>query len=102
MHQSVAKILHTITNANPPQKIGNIAELVDITIATSLHAIRSKVHSTLSISPDVLVFHQDMWHAIPIFSNFEAIQAKRQVLFTKVFEDKTTISLSHQGQNSTH
>ncbi len=42
MHQMVPKTLCIVTNANPPQhigNIGNIAELVDITIATSLHAI---------------------------------------------------------------
>jgi hypothetical protein len=47
MHQMVAKTLRIITNANPPQSIGNIAELVESTVATSLYAIRSTVQSTL-------------------------------------------------------
>ena len=63
---------------HPPQNVVNVAELVDTCIASSLHAIRATVHSTLGVSPGAMVFHRDMLHDIPISPDFQAIQEKRQ------------------------
>jgi transposase InsO family protein len=80
MHQTITKSLRILIHEHPPNNIANIAELVDSALATSLHAIRSTVHSTLGVSPSALVFHRDMLHDIPIQPNFERIQVKRQAL----------------------
>jgi hypothetical protein len=46
---------------NPPDNAANIEELVDLAIATALHATHSTIHQqTLGISPGGMVFHQDM------------------------------------------
>ena len=78
LHQTIAKAIRIMIHHHPPQNVVNVAELVDTCIASSLHAIRATVHSTLGVSPGAMVFHRDMLHDIPISPDFQAIQEKRQ------------------------
>jgi hypothetical protein len=47
LHQSVGKVLHVKLRQDIPFNVGNIAELVDSTLATALHAARSTIHRML-------------------------------------------------------
>ena len=64
--------------SSPPTECGQHRELVDTCIASSLHAVRATVHSTLGVILGAMVFHRDMFHDIPIVPNLDTIQAKQQ------------------------
>jgi hypothetical protein len=85
---SRAKMLSILVNVNPPENIGNIAELVDSTIATFLHAIRNTVHSTLGISPDALVFHRDVLNDISFCQISEPSKQNVQRSLMKISKDR--------------
>ena len=80
LHQTMEKTIRILVHRRPPQNVVNIAELVDTALATSLHAVRSTVHSTLGVSPGAIVFHRDMVHDIPIQPDFAQLQHKRQAI----------------------
>ena len=80
MHQSIDDTLRTLATLNPPAGIESANQLVDTTIATSVFALRSTVHSALQTTPGGLVFGRDMILDIPLVSDLETIQQKRRQL----------------------
>jgi transposase InsO family protein len=75
LHQSVGNALRVYLNQATPHNVGNIAELVDSALATSLHAARSTIHQTLGTTPGGIVFHRDMMFLnIPLLTNFAILQ----------------------------
>jgi hypothetical protein len=74
LHQSVTNTLHILLSQNSPANVANVGILVDMAIATSLHAARSTIHRTLGVSPGGLVFHRDMLLNIPLLTDFQLIR----------------------------
>jgi hypothetical protein len=80
MHQTVGNILRTLVYANPPQDTQSAEELVDSALATASHALRTTVSSVRRNSPGELVFNRHMFLPIPLIADFEAVQARREML----------------------
>ncbi len=72
-----------VFSANPPANVNNVAEMIDSALATALHAARSAIHRTLGVSPGGLVFRRDMFLDIPLLTDFQVIQERRQVTIDK-------------------
>jgi hypothetical protein len=67
-------------NTNPPEGIADAQQLVDTAIATAVYAARCSYHSALQSTPGGLAFGRDMILNIPLQSDFQVIQEKRQQL----------------------
>jgi hypothetical protein len=79
LHQSVGNTLRILLTANPPKNVTNVVEMIDSPLATALHAARSAIHRTLGVSPGGLIFQRDMFLDIPLLTDFQVIQERRQV-----------------------
>jgi hypothetical protein len=75
MHQTVGSILCTLDHAHPPAIVQNVQDLVDTTVATTMHGTRAPVHQALQVSPRALLFHQDMFLGIPLLADKISIHA---------------------------
>ena len=82
MHQSVGNVLRTLLHCQPPQQLtgARAKDFIDKALATTMHAIRAGIHSTLWSSPGSLVFNRDMFLNIPLIANWHAINKQREHL----------------------
>ena len=80
MHQTVAQILCTYIQTNPPQNQQEATTLIDHALSSASYAMRAAIHRTLKVSPGALVFHRDMLLPIPLISDFNIIRARRQAV----------------------
>jgi transposase InsO family protein len=80
MHQTAGNILRTLELTHPPQTLQEAQLLVDSALATTMHACRTAIHTTLKVSPGAFIFQRDMFLDIPIIANLQTIQERRQVL----------------------
>ena len=73
--QSVGNVLRTLLHGQPPQQLtgAHAKDFIDKALATTMHAIRVGIHSTLGSSPGSLVFNRDMFLNIPLIANWHAI-----------------------------
>ena len=79
MHQTVANILRTNLNSNPPPNtVGDAKAMIDSALATAMHAMRTNVATTLESSPGSLVFNRDMFHNIPLIADWHMITQRRE------------------------
>ena len=76
----------------------NIAELVDTALASSLHAVRASVHSTLGVSPGAIVFRRDMFHDLPIQLDFATLQTRRQAVIDTNLVRSNAKRIDHKYQ----
>jgi transposase InsO family protein len=83
LHQSVTNTLRILFSQNPSKNVANIGGLVDIALATSLHADPSTIHQTLGVSPGGIVFHCNMFLGIPLLTDFQITRERRQVIIDK-------------------
>jgi len=98
MHQTVGNVLRTLLHAHRPTNVQEATELVDTALATTMHAIRSTVHSTLQMSPGALVFHRDMLLNLPLHADLQAIHAHRQLLINEDLRRANSKRLNHDYQ----
>ena len=80
MHQTVANSLRTLTNVHPPQNMNEANDIIDTCLATAMHAVRSTVHRSLTISPGAFVFQRDMFLDVPLLADIALTRQRRQVL----------------------
>ena len=78
MHQTVANVLRTTLNENPPMNMRDANEMVDCALATAMHAMRTNVATTLDGSPGSLVFNRDMFFNVPLIADWQAITRRRE------------------------
>jgi hypothetical protein len=83
MHQTVANTLRILTNVHRPQNINEANDNIDTCLATAMHAVRSTVHRSLTISPGTFVFRRDMFLDVPLIADLASIQQHRQVLINE-------------------
>jgi hypothetical protein len=83
MHQTAANVLRTLELTTPPQTLQEAQLLVDSALATTMHATRTAIHTTLRVSPGAFVFQRDMFLDIPIIANLQTIRDRRQVLINE-------------------
>jgi hypothetical protein len=80
LHQSAGNALRIFLSQGIPFNVFNIAELVDSTLVTPLHAPCSTIHHTLGITPDGIIFNRDMFLNIPLETDFHLLQTRRQAI----------------------
>ena len=80
MHQTVANTLRTLLHIHPPRTQLQAEQLINNSLATTMHATRCSVSRTLQNSPGSLVFQRDMFIDVPLIADLEAIRHKRQLL----------------------
>ena len=56
MHQTVGNVLRTLVHTNPPQNMAQARDIVDDALATTMHAMRTTVATTLGSAPGSLAF----------------------------------------------
>jgi len=78
MHQTVADLLRTMNQANPPQNEVNARAAVERAISIASHALRITTHSTLGYSPGSIVFNRDMLLDIPFVADLLLLREQRQ------------------------
>lgn len=80
MHQTVANVLRTLTDLQPPTNEQEAQQMVENALATAMHATRCAIHRTLGISPGALVYQRDMFLDLPIIADLVLLQEKRQAI----------------------
>ena len=80
MHQSVGNILRAMLHGNPPENVTKANKLIDDTLSTAQHAMRTSIQTTLGNSPGALVFSHDMFLNDPLLADWHALTQKREYL----------------------
>ena len=80
MHGTIKNQLRTIFHSNPPADIGGALDMIDMALASAMHASRTAVHRTLKVAPGALAFHRDMLLPIPVLADFNLIRQRRQTV----------------------
>ena len=80
MHQTIGNTLRVLSTLNPPEGIINATQLVDTAIANAVYATRATFHSSLNTTPGALAFGRDMVLDIPLITDLQLIQERRQHL----------------------
>ena len=78
MHQTVGNVLRTYLYSNPPQNMTQAKDIIDQALATTMHAMRSKIATTLGSTPGALAFSRDMFLNVPLIADWQAISARRE------------------------
>ena len=56
MHQTVGNVLRTLVHTNPPQNMDQARDIFDDALATTMHAMRTTVATTVGSAPGSLAF----------------------------------------------
>ena len=80
MHQAVGNTLRVSVHLNPPQGVMDAAQLVDSAIATAVYATRCAYNSALKTTPGGLAFGRDMVLNLPLHTDLQLLQERRQQL----------------------
>jgi hypothetical protein len=73
MHQTVANVLRTLVHTNPPQNMTQARDIIDITLASAMHAMQTTIATTLGSTLGALAFAQDMFLNMPLIADWQAI-----------------------------
>jgi hypothetical protein len=80
---------------DPPQGVGNAKQLVDTAIADAVYATCCTYNSTLKTTPGGLAFGRDMILNIPLVTDLQQPQRRRQELIDQRLIAANTKSFSH-------
>jgi hypothetical protein len=83
MHQAIGNTLRVLTTIELPQGAAEVEQLVDTAIADAVYAARCSYHSALKSTPGSVAFGQDMILNIPIITDLQQLQKRRQELVNK-------------------
>jgi transposase InsO family protein len=83
MHQAIGNTLRVLYTMEPPQGVVQAEQLVDTAIADAVYATRCTYHSTLKTTPGGLAFGRDMILNIPLVTDLQQLQKRRQELIDK-------------------
>ena len=83
MHQTIANVLRTSIQLQPPRTHWQAIQQLEDAIATTVYATRVSVSRSLGTSPGNLVFRRDMFLDLPFIADLITIQGKRQQLIDK-------------------
>ena len=78
MHQTVGNILCTLLYSNPPQNMTQARDIMDDALATTMHAMRTTIATTLGSTPGAIAFNRDMFLNVPPIANWQAIARRRE------------------------
>jgi hypothetical protein len=80
MHQTIGNVIRTRLHTHPPVNLQQATELIDICIASAMHASRTTIHTTINASPGAIVFQRDMLFPLEFQTNLQLAQRRRQEL----------------------
>ena len=78
MHQTVGNIVRTELYNNPSQNMTQARDIIDLSLATAMHATRKTIFSALGSTLGALDFSRDMFLNIPLISDCRAIHKHRE------------------------
>jgi hypothetical protein len=78
MHQTVENVLRTLIHGNPPKTMTKAKDIVDEALAIAMHAMRTRVATTLGSTPGSLAFARDMFLNVPLVADWQMIARKRE------------------------
>ena len=79
MHQTVGKVLRTLTCTKPPGTLNDAKQQIDKALATASHADRTNVSQVTGCSPGSLAFHRDVLLNIPLIIDLLQIRDRKQL-----------------------
>ncbi|KAG7346017.1 reverse transcriptase RNA-dependent DNA polymerase [Nitzschia inconspicua] len=80
MHQAIGNTLRVLTTLQPPRGHSTAKQLVDTAIADTVYATRCTYSSVLKTTPGGLAFGRDMILNIPLITDLQQLQKRRQAL----------------------
>jgi transposase InsO family protein len=83
MHQAVGNTLRVLSTMDPPQGAVHAEQLVDTAIAEAVYATRCTYSSALKTTPGGLAFGRDMIMNIPLVTDLQQLQKRRQELVNR-------------------
>jgi transposase InsO family protein len=83
MHQTIGNTLRTLSTLHPPEGLAQAEHLVDTAIADTVYATRCTYHSTLKTTPGGLAFGRDMILNLPLVTDLQQLQKRRQEVIDK-------------------
>jgi len=78
MHQIVGNILCMLLYSNPPQNMTQARDIIDSTLATVIHAMRTIMATTLDSISNALAFSRDMFLNVPLVADWQTIAQHRE------------------------
>ena len=69
LHQMVSNILHSTLYADPPNNQLEAELLIDTALQKAAYAMCATVHTTLKVTPGLLVYQRDMILNIPVVAD---------------------------------
>jgi transposase InsO family protein len=83
MHQAIGNTLRVLSTLDPPRGVGNAKQLIDTAIADTVYATRCTYNSALKTTPGGLAFGRDMILNIPLITDLQLLQKRRQDLIDR-------------------
>ena len=80
MDQTAGNVLKTLLHSNRSKNMDNTRDIVDDTLATSMHAMRCNVTTALGSPPGALVYARDMFLNVPLVADWTTIANRREQL----------------------
>jgi transposase InsO family protein len=95
MHQAIGNTLRVLSTMAPPQGATQAEQLVDTAIADAVYATRCTYNSVLKTTPGGLAFGRDMVLNIPLVTDLQQLQKRRQELIDKRLIEANTKRFAH-------
>ncbi len=73
MHQTVTNVLRTLVHTNPPRSMTQDRDIIDVALATAMHAMQTTVATTLGSTSGALTFAPDMFLNVTLIADWKAI-----------------------------
>jgi transposase InsO family protein len=83
MHEAIVNTLRVLSTMAPPQGVAQAEQLVDTAIADAVYATRCTYHSVLKTTPGGLAFGRDKILNIPMITDLQQLQKRRQELIDR-------------------
>jgi hypothetical protein len=83
MHQAIGNTLRVLSTMDPPQGAAHVQQMMDTAIADTVYATRCTFNSTLKTTPGDLAFGRDMILNIPLVTDLQQLQKRRQALIDR-------------------
>jgi transposase InsO family protein len=80
MHQSIGNTLRVLSTLEKPRGVNSAKQLVDTAIADAVYATRCTYNSVLKTTPGGLAFGRDMILNLPLKTDLQQLQKRRQEL----------------------
>ena len=96
MHQTIGNSLRVLTREARPRGVSDARQIVDHAIANASFALRSTYNSAIQTTPGGLAFGRDMILNLPLVTDLQLIQKRRQELIDKRLVAANARRVSHE------